>query len=76
MIVEETYQHIIEKLREDKRPLLRLNKKKSRSFNYWMVVLKNLKVQKAKLTEGLCILDHSQGYRTLYFHFSLCFLKL
>jgi hypothetical protein len=63
MNVEETYEHIMAKLREDKRPLLRLNKEEIQDlFNYWMVVLKEPEdVRKQNLHKILCILDHSQG---------------
>ncbi len=63
MDVEKTYEHIIEKLKEDKRPLLRLSSDEIQDlFNYWMAVLKETEqVRHENLMKILCILDHSQG---------------
>ncbi|TNF02152.1 MAG: hypothetical protein EP326_03485 [Deltaproteobacteria bacterium] len=63
MDVEKTYDHIIEKLKEDKRPLLRLSNDEVQDlFNYWMAVLKEPEeVRHQNLMKILCILDHSQA---------------
>ncbi|MCO4792308.1 MAG: hypothetical protein KC493_01255 [Bacteriovoracaceae bacterium] len=63
MVIEETYNEILEKLREDKRPLLRLSPEDIQDLHtYWAGILDAEAPSKHQnIMKVLCILDHSQG---------------